>query len=63
MTQELTGRCLCGAVQFSIAGPVSAPIACHCRECQRQSGGLWVAVTAPVENVTIVRERLAWVSV
>lgn len=63
MTQELTGRCLCGAVHFTIKGAVSAPVACHCRECQRQSGGMWVAVTAPSENVTIARERLAWVSV
>ncbi|MEM6357781.1 MAG: GFA family protein [Pseudomonadota bacterium] len=63
MTQDLTGRCLCGAVHFTIKGAVSAPVACHCRECQRQSGGMWVAVTAPSENVTIARERLAWVSV
>ncbi|MEM8759694.1 MAG: GFA family protein [Pseudomonadota bacterium] len=63
MTQELTGRCLCGAVHFTIKGAVSAPVACHCRECQRHSGGMWVAVTAPSENVTIARERLAWVSV
>ncbi|MEM6973482.1 MAG: GFA family protein [Pseudomonadota bacterium] len=58
-----TGRCLCGAIRFAIAGPIEPPVACHCRECQRHSGGVWIAVTAPVESVEITRERLAWVSI
>ncbi|MEM7499692.1 MAG: GFA family protein [Pseudomonadota bacterium] len=63
MSEKITGRCLCGAVHFVVTGPVSEPVACHCRECQRQSGGMWVAITAPQESVTIARDRLAWVSV
>ncbi|MGF1553639.1 MAG: GFA family protein [Paracoccaceae bacterium] len=58
-----TGRCLCGAVGFSIAGAVEAPVACHCAECARQSGGVWIAATAPAERVSITRERLGWVRV
>ncbi|MEM6942611.1 MAG: GFA family protein [Pseudomonadota bacterium] len=63
MTRTLSGRCLCGAVRFSVSGPVTQPVACHCRECQRQSGGVWVSVRAKREHVQIVRDRLAWVSV
>ena len=62
MTQDQTGGCLCGAVRFTVTGPVSEPIACHCRECQRQSGNYWVAVSAPSDRVEITGE-VGWVSV
>ena len=35
---KLTGRCNCGAVSFSAAGPFRPAIACHCKSCRRQSG-------------------------
>jgi len=53
MAETRTGRCLCGAVRITIAGPVTGPVACHCRECQRQSGNYWVAITAPRAAVAI----------
>ncbi len=34
-----TGRCLCGAVTYEIAGDLLATAVCHCDHCQRQSGG------------------------
>lgn len=34
----LTGRCLCGAVQYQSAGPMLFSAICHCRDCQRTSG-------------------------
>jgi hypothetical protein len=43
----LTGRCLCGAVRYECAGPVSAPTLCHCESCRRASGApavAWVTV-------------------
>ena len=33
-----TGRCQCGAVTFSIAGPPVTMGHCHCKDCQRVSG-------------------------
>ena len=34
----ITGSCLCGAIQYSISAPVTELRACHCRNCQKQSG-------------------------
>lgn len=34
----LTGRCLCGAVRFSISEPLLGAAYCHCKRCQRLSG-------------------------
>ncbi len=62
MAETLTGGCLCGAVRFSVTGPVEPPIACHCRECQRQTGNYWVAITAPHAQVETTGE-VGWVSV
>jgi hypothetical protein len=37
---EIAGGCLCGAVRFVIeAEPVGASY-CHCRDCQKASGGM-----------------------
>ena len=32
------GRCLCGGVEFEIAGPLMAPLNCHCSQCRKQHG-------------------------
>lgn len=34
----ITGRCLCGAVQYQAAGDPLFAVLCHCRDCQRVSG-------------------------
>jgi hypothetical protein len=33
-----SGGCQCGAVRYEIAGPPTVVYACHCTECQKQSG-------------------------
>lgn len=40
----LTGRCLCGAVQYQSSGPILFSAICHCRDCQRASGSGGVPV-------------------
>lgn len=62
MTERLTGGCLCGAIRFTVTGPVQPPMACHCRGCQRQSGNFWVAITAPRGSVEISGEP-GWISI
>ncbi|WP_166415457.1 GFA family protein [Cochlodiniinecator piscidefendens] len=33
-----TGRCLCGAITYNVAGPPVVVAQCHCDECRRTSG-------------------------
>ncbi|MGC4077569.1 MAG: GFA family protein [Rubrivivax sp.] len=35
----IEGGCLCGAVRYRITAPPPAVYNCHCRDCQRVSGG------------------------
>jgi hypothetical protein len=50
----LTGHCLCGAVTITVAGPHDPrPGACHCRMCQRWSGGLFLCFNADAQGVTV----------
>ena len=49
----IEGHCLCGAVRVSVEGHDPAVGACHCRMCQRWSGGLFLCFDAPADGVTI----------
>lgn len=50
----LTGHCLCGAVQVTVNGAHDPRVgACHCRMCQRWSGGLFLCFDAATEGVAI----------
>ena len=56
-TSELTGHCLCGAVTITVAGEHDPrPGACHCRMCQRWSGGLFLCFRAKASGVTVTGE-------
>lgn len=35
---ELSGSCLCGAVEFNYSGPVHSLQACHCKRCRKFYG-------------------------
>lgn len=50
----MTGHCLCGAVTITVAGAHDPrPGACHCRMCQRWSGGLFLCFNAEASGVTV----------
>jgi hypothetical protein len=52
----LTGGCQCGAVRYEIAAAPLAVYACHCTDCQRQSGGDFaLSLIAPRESVRITK--------
>lgn len=56
-TSTLTGHCLCGAVTVTVAGAHDPRIgACHCRMCQRWSGGLFLCFEAQASAVTVTGE-------
>jgi hypothetical protein len=51
---QMTGHCLCGAVTVRVAGGHDPrPGACHCRMCQRWSGGLFLCFNADADGVAI----------
>lgn len=55
------GSCLCGAVRFTVAGPLGAPDACHCTQCRKQSGHFWVSTDVPTAALQIADEaQLRW---
>jgi hypothetical protein len=53
-----TGQCLCGEVRYQVKGDIKYVAACHCRMCQRQSGGafqLWAMCRA--EDLQLISGR------
>ncbi|MFW8596116.1 GFA family protein [Cribrihabitans neustonicus] len=54
MSDVLEGRCLCGSVTIRVQGAHDPrPGACHCRMCQRWTGGLFLCFEAEGEAVTV----------
>ena len=47
------GRCLCGAVQLRIVGPMRPVIYCHCTQCRRWTGHFLAATAARRSQVTV----------
>jgi len=44
MAAYATGGCLCGAVRYECAEPPIMMGACHCRDCQRNSGSAFATL-------------------
>lgn len=54
MSDILEGRCLCGAVKIRVKGGHDPRAgACHCRMCQRWTGGVFLCFEAAAEAVTV----------
>jgi hypothetical protein len=50
--EVITGHCLCGQVSITVTGEHDPRIgACHCRMCQRWTGGLFLCFTADAIEV------------
>ncbi|HET8728061.1 MAG TPA: GFA family protein [Alphaproteobacteria bacterium] len=61
VTGTFEGGCLCGAVRYRIRDPFETGY-CHCRQCQRMSGGraiVWAAVREP-DSVLIAGSPLVY---
>lgn len=60
-TDELSGACGCGAVQFTVQKPITGVVVCHCSKCQRFHGGPGAYATAPRAAMKFQkRDGLAW---
>jgi hypothetical protein len=44
MTREMTGGCQCGSVRYAVTVTDDAAYLCHCRMCQRATGGVAAAL-------------------
>jgi hypothetical protein len=59
MTHE--GGCLCGAVRFTVRGPLREILVCHCVECRVWAGRAWAATAARNEDLEIAEsDALTW---
>ena len=59
MSDILEGRCLCGAVKIRVKGGHDPRAgACHCRMCQRWTGGVFLCFEAAAEAVETAVEEL-----
>ena len=58
----LTGQCQCRSVAYKITSPPLAVYACHCTECQRQSGSAFsLSLVAERDSVLIAEGKpAAW---
>ena len=52
MRVPLTGGCQCGRVRYEIREPPLTVYACHCTECQRQSGSAF-SLSMPVPRAAV----------
>ncbi|MEM9320318.1 MAG: GFA family protein [Pseudomonadota bacterium] len=59
MKSDLNGSCLCGAITYSVSGPLRPVIACHCTQCRKTSGH-HVAATSVARNHLAVRGTVTW---
>lgn len=54
MNPSFSGRCLCGAVQFTSSSEPTLQINCHCDDCRRSGGGVYASfVFIPASSLTV----------
>lgn len=58
---EVSGRCACGAVAFTVSQCRETVTVCHCSQCRRTSGHLWASTHAPFDKLRFSSDRgLKW---
>lgn len=54
MPAPYAGGCQCGAVRYVLTAEPIRTVACHCKECQRQSGSAFgMSMIVPEKSLTI----------
>ncbi|MEX3016739.1 GFA family protein [Gymnodinialimonas hymeniacidonis] len=59
---NITGSCLCGAIEFQISGPLRPVIACHCTQCRKTSGHHVAATSAARDEISMSGEPVWYAS-
>src|SRR5664279_211013 len=58
---EAHGRCLCGAISYTVTGPLRPVVYCHCKMCRRTSGHFVAATACTMSQLSIApSEHLKW---
>ncbi len=63
ISAPVSGKCLCGAIQFEVTGPCPDSAHCHCSYCRRAHGAAfvtWVVVPEAYFKLTTGEENLRW---
>ena len=61
MKIPFTGGCACGAIRYECASEPIMMLKCHCRDCQRVTGGGFAAaVLVPAESFRLTRGQLRY---
>jgi hypothetical protein len=56
MAETRRGGCQCGAIRYEVSGPPGVIYACHCRECQCQSGSAFgMTMVVPAERFRLLQ--------
>jgi len=59
--RTFSGGCHCGAVRFTLTGPLRKIMLCHCDDCRGLAGHSWAATAASAANVALTGEAaLKW---
>ena len=48
-----TGSCVCGAVRYTVDGPLRAVTACHCTQCRKETGSFYLSTQAADADLDI----------
>ena len=52
---SITGKCLCGAISYSVENPPALTGVCHCKNCQRQAGSAFPLYRRAVKRTAYLR--------
>ncbi len=63
MPRSFSGGCACGAIRYECSAEPLAMLSCHCRDCQRASGGGASSVIAVPATALALRGEPRWWSV
>lgn len=54
MPAPYSGGCQCGGVRYVLSAEPIRTVACHCQECQRQSGSAFgMSMIVPADSLTV----------
>jgi hypothetical protein len=56
--RTLTGRCLCGQIQYSANADPSFVGVCHCKNCQKQTGTAFSVLVAIPKSAMSMRGKI-----